>query len=156
MRSLRCDCADAAAGVCALGTWRVLAYVRFMRRISTLIMFLGWLVYGVMPALAACPMCDSSATIRAVIETTTAATHMRHMAAMSDDESMTLHAADRDQNPCKNGMAHLPSCAICLIVPPAIAIGDAKVLAFSYPAPESMRPLPDSVPAPTAPPPRLL
>lgn len=134
---------------------RFLAYVRFMRRISTLIMFLGWLVYGMMPALAACPMCASSATIQASIETT-AATHMRHMAAVSDHESMTPHAADRDQNPCKNGMVHLSFCAICLVVPPAIAVGDAKVLAFSYPAPGTMRVLPDSVPAPTPPPPRLL
>lgn len=148
-------CADAAAGVCALGMRRVLAYLRLMRRISTLIMLLGWLVYGTMPALAACPMCTSPAMTQASIETK-AASHMRHMAAMPDHESMTSHVANHDQNPCKGGMAHMPSCAACLVVPPALAIAGDKLVAFSYPAPGTMRALPDSVPAPTAPPPRLL
>lgn len=118
-------------------------------------MLLGWLVYGMMPALAACPMCDSPAMTKASVETM-AASHMRDMAAMPDHESMKSHVANHDQNPCKEGMAHMPSCAACLVVPPALATGGGKVLAFSYPAPGTMRALPDSVPAPMAPPPRLL
>lgn len=127
-----------------------------MRFFATLTMLIAWLFYGAMPALANCPICDSATAMPIV---TVGASMPDAMAGM-DHGSMTMHAnkviPDKTpDNPCAGGMAHVPSCAACLAVAPALAAADNAAPAFSYPAPTHGQRLTDSRPAPTAPPPRF-
>lgn len=113
-----------------------------MRLLAILTMLIAWLLFGAMPALANCPICDS-------------ATAMPVAAAMSMHSDMTQHQDRKPANPCAGGMVHVPSCAACLAVTPVLVAIDGKQHAFSYPAPASGQRLTDSRPEPTAPPPRF-
>jgi hypothetical protein len=123
-----------------------------MRFFATLTMLIAWLIYGAMPALAACPICDSEMTMPAA---SSVSMHDAMPGMAMDHGAMTQHADKKPDNPCAGGMAHVPSCAACLAVAPALTLDDGRVLAFSYPAPTHGQRLADSRPAPTAPPPRF-
>ncbi|WP_047463682.1 hypothetical protein [Rhizobium rhizogenes] len=126
-----------------------------MRFFATLTMLTAWLIYGAMPALAACPICDAEMAMPVAVSMT----EDNAMAGM-DHGSMAMHANSvipdkKPDNPCAGGMAHVPSCAACLAVAPSLMLDYGRVLAFSYPAPTHGQRLADSRPAPTAPPPRF-
>ncbi|MDL2408361.1 hypothetical protein PY650_22460 [Rhizobium calliandrae] len=128
-----------------------------MRLFAILTMLIAWLFYGAMPALAHCPICTSEIAMPVA---STMSMHEAMPGIAIDHGSMVVHADSaapdkRSDNPCADGMAHVPSCAACLAVAPLLTMGDGKALAFCYPAPTHAQPLADSRPAPTAPPPRF-
>ncbi|MDL2402772.1 hypothetical protein [Rhizobium mayense] len=128
-----------------------------MRFFAILTMLIAWLFYGAMPALANCPICTSEIAMPVA---STSGMHEAMPGMAMDHGSMAMHANSsaldkRSDNPCADGMAHVPSCAACLAVAPLLAADDGKALAFSYPAPAHGQRLADSRPAPTAPPPRF-
>lgn len=125
-----------------------------MRFFAILTMLIAWLFYGAMPALAKCPICDSAMTMPTISSKSMHAA-MADMSGMTDHGSMAMHTDKKPDNPCADGMAHVPSCAACLAVAPALAADNGKALAFSYPAPTHGQRLHDSRPTPTAPPPRF-
>jgi len=131
-----------------------------MRSFAILTMLIAWLFYGAMPALANCPICVSATTMP-VASTMSMHDAMADMPGMTMDHgSMAMHANStypdkKPDNPCADGMAHVPSCAACLAAMPSLMADDGKALAFSYPAPAHGQRLHDSRPAPTAPPPRF-
>ncbi len=125
-----------------------------MRLFAILTMLIAWLIYGAMPALATCPICDSEMTMSVTASMSMDDT-MAGMHGMADHSAMTKQADKKPDNPCAGGMAHVPSCAACLAVAPSLTLDDGRVLAFSYPAPTHGQRLADSRPAPTAPPPRF-
>lgn len=122
-----------------------------MRAIAILTMFVAWLIYGAMPALGSCPMCDQSIPQQQV-------TSMQ-MAGMSMPASpISLPAVDGQHSKTASPMdclGHIAFCAFCLIVPPLAAIAEARSTAYSYPAPSLAHPLQDARPAPASPPPRF-
>ncbi len=126
---------------------------RMSRYLAILTMVIAWLIYGAMPALADCPICD--AEISMPMSSDMASPHM--MDGMSGmDMHDSAHAGGHKSNPCSGDMAHVSFCAACLIVPPSVTIDSGRQLAFAYPAPAISSPLRDNRPAPAAPPPRLL
>lgn len=121
-----------------------------MRLLAILTMMIAWMLYGAMPVLASCPVCDSVAAMPA------ASTMSMHdgMAGMTGHGDMAQHHEKKPENPCAGGMAHVASCAACLALMPTLVIEDGKH-AFSYPAPAPSQRLAGSRPQPTAPPPRF-
>jgi hypothetical protein len=119
------------------------------RHFAILTMILAWLIYGAMPALADCPICDSGLSMTSSMASATPMDGMSGMDMHGDDEHVS-HGA----NPCSGDMAHMSVCAACLIMPPFVAVDAGKPFAFAYPAPALSDPLRDSRPAPLAPPPR--
>jgi hypothetical protein len=124
-----------------------------MRLFAIWTMLIAWLFYGAMPALANCPVCDSETGTPAISSVNINGV-MAGMPGM-DHGSMAIHTDKKPDNPCSEGMAHVPSCAACLAMAPWLAVDDGKAPAFSYPAPAHGQRLHDSRPAPTAPPPRF-
>jgi hypothetical protein len=118
-----------------------------MRVLAILTMLIAWLLYGAMPALANCLVCDSAMSMRA---TATMSMHDD----MADHADIAQHQQKKPENPCTGGMAHMASCAACLALTPTLAIEGAKNT-FSYPAPAPSQRLADLRPQPTAPPPRF-
>ncbi len=125
----------------------------FMRLLAILSMVIAWLLYGAMPVLASCPICDS---VGAMPAASTMSIHetMADMPGMASHSDMAQHQEKKPQNPCAGGMAHVASCAACLALTSTLMAEEGK-RAFSYPAPEPGQRLADSRPQPTAPPPRL-
>lgn len=125
----------------------------FMRLLAILTMLVAWLLYGAMPALANCPVCDSAAAMPA-----TASMNMHQgmadMPGMAGHGDMAEHQGKKPENPCAGGMAHVASCAACLALTPALAAASGKQT-FSYPAPMQGQRLAGSRPQPMAPPPRF-
>ncbi|RUM26065.1 hypothetical protein EFQ99_07190 [Rhizobium vallis] len=120
-----------------------------MRTLALVTMVFSWLVYSAMSAWAGCPTCASMNT-RVVIE---AGVH-HQMADM--DMPRAADKTDPLKDPCTTGdTAHMPVCAACLLLPPAVTVADSGKSAFAYPAPALARALDDNRPAPQAPPPRL-
>ncbi|RUL96037.1 hypothetical protein [Rhizobium chutanense] len=120
-----------------------------MRTFRLMTMLLGWLVYSAMSAWAGCPTC-ASMNAPAAVET-----GMHHqMAGMDMPETADKTAPSKD--PCASGnAAHMPLCAACLLLPPAVAVTDGQKSVFGYPAPALARALDDNRPVPQPPPPRL-
>jgi hypothetical protein len=118
------------------------------RYLAILMMIFAWLLYGAMPALAECPICDPVAFGHGMASSA----DMVGMSGMAMP-STTKHSDD-NRNPCSGDMAHVSFCAACLILPPSLAIDTAKRTSFSYPAPGPADPLSDTSSQPTAPPPR--
>ena len=118
----------------------------FMRFFAILTMLIAWLLYGAMPALANCPVCDSVTAMPAA--------SAMDMPGMTDHGRMAAHQDKKPENPCAGGMAHVPSCAACLAIAPTLAVADGKHV-FSYPVPALGQRLAGSRPQPMAPPPRF-
>ena len=120
------------------------------RPFAIALMIIAWLLYGAMPTLAECPICDSAVPMSA---------EMAQSPVMEGMSGMSMHgdggSAGHRSNPCAGDMAHVAFCAACLILPPSIAIDTDRPLAFSYPTPGLSDPLHDNRPVPLAPPPRL-
>jgi hypothetical protein len=120
-----------------------------MRVLAILTMLIAWLLYGAMPALANCPVCDSA------MSTPQAATmNMADMPGMAGHANMAEPKEKKPENPCAGGMAHVASCAACLALTPALAAESGKPIA-SYPVPAPGQRLFGSRPQPMAPPPRF-
>ncbi|GAC1041756.1 hypothetical protein [Rhizobium sp. No.120] len=122
-----------------------------MRLLAILTTMIAWMLYGAMPVLASCPICDSVAAIPAA-STMTMHGGMAHTPGMAGHGDM--HQEKKPENPCAGGMAHVASCAACLALTPTLMADEGKQ-AVSYPAPAPGQRLADSRPQPTAPPPRL-
>ncbi|MBB4234776.1 hypothetical protein [Rhizobium esperanzae] len=121
-----------------------------MRTLALITMVLGWLVYSAMSAWAGCPTC---ASMTAPVAVETGSVH-HQMAGMDMPEGAAKTAPLKD--PCTTGnSAHMPLCAACLLLPPAVTVMDGGKSVFGYPAPVPVRALDDNHPAPQAPPPRL-
>lgn len=121
----------------------------FMRVFAILTMLIAWVLYGAMPALANCPVCES------VMSTPQAASmNMADMPDIAGHANMAEPQQKKPENPCAGGMAHVASCAACLALMPTLAIEGGKH-AFSYPAPAPGQRLTGSQLQPTAPPPRF-
>lgn len=121
-----------------------------MRFFAILTMLIAWLFYGAMPALASCPICDSEMAMPAA--STVSMTDMHGMAGHGD---MAQYREKKPENPCAGGMAHVPSCAACLAVTPALAAADSRQHVFSYPVPAPVQRLAGARPEPMSPPPRF-
>lgn len=121
-----------------------------MRALALITMFFGWLVYSTLSAWAGCPTC-ASMTMPVQIETSTTHHHMDGM-SMAD---MTPQK-DSAKDPCSTGVAHMPLCAACMVLPPIDLVANGGKPVFAYPAPALDRVLRDNRPAPQAPPPRFL
>jgi hypothetical protein len=123
------------------------------RHLAILMMIFAWLIYGAMPALAECPICDSGMPMPGIASST-------GMTGMGDMSGMAMGApashTGEKSNPCSGDMAHVSFCAACLILPPALAIDTAKISAFSYPEPALSDPFTGDRPQPMAPPPRFI
>ncbi|SCB33031.1 hypothetical protein [Rhizobium hainanense] len=124
-----------------------------MRLIAMLTMLIAWLLYGAMPALASCPVCDSTMPMP-VTATMSMNDGMGDMPGMTGHGDMAQHHEKKPENPCAGGMAHVASCAACLALTPTLSIEEANNT-FSYPAPAPSQRLAGSRPQPTAPPPRF-
>lgn len=127
-----------------------------MRAFALMTMFFGWLVYSTMSAWAGCPTC---ALMNMAVQAEAGLAHfhtggmdMGGMVSKSDMSAKNNSAKD----PCDTGVAHMPLCAACMVVPPADFIADGGRAAFAYPAPAPDRPLRGNRPAPQAPPPRFI
>ncbi|MBY5459612.1 hypothetical protein EHI47_21985 [Rhizobium leguminosarum] len=121
-----------------------------MRTLALITMFLGWLVYSAMSAWAGCPTC-ASMNAPAAIET-----GMHHKMAGMDMPQVAEKAAPSKKDPCASGnAAHMPLCAACLLLPPAVTVMASGKSIFGYPAPALARALDDNKPTPQPPPPRL-
>ncbi len=121
-----------------------------MRLFSIATMMLAWLTYGTMFAWAGCPMCASMSQPAAVSMTM----QHHHMPGMDMDE--TVKGSAPEKNPCAaGGMAHMPLCSACLIVPVDVIVHAGGKQAFSYPSLAIALAFPGARPAPQAPPPRL-
>ncbi|MBY5399296.1 hypothetical protein HFN01_31230 [Rhizobium leguminosarum] len=120
-----------------------------MRMLALITMFLGWLVYSAMSAWAGCPTC-ASMNAPVVVEN-----GMHHeMAGMDMPQVAEKTALSKD--PCAAGnAAHMPLCAVCLLLPPTVTVMDGGKPIFAYPAPALARALDDDKPTPRPPPPRL-
>ena len=121
-----------------------------MRFFAILTMLIAWLLYGAMPALANCPVCDSVTAMPAA----SAMDMHESMPGMTDHGQMAQQQDKKPENPCAGGMAHVPSCAACLAIAPTLAVADGKHV-FSYPVPALGQRLAGSRPQPMAPPPRF-
>ncbi|TAU82271.1 hypothetical protein [Rhizobium leguminosarum] len=120
-----------------------------MRMLALITMFLGWLVYSGMSAWAGCPTCASMNAPVAVEN------GMHHQMAGVDRPEAADKAAPL-KDPCATGnSAHMPLCAACLLLPPAVTVMDDGKSIFGYPAPALARALDDDKPTPQPPPPRL-
>jgi hypothetical protein len=121
-----------------------------MRALALITMFFGWLVYSTMSAWAGCPTC-ASMNMSVQADSSTAHHHMEGMAmpdmAAKDDSAKDL---------CSTGIAHMPLCAACVVLPATATIPDGGKHVFAYPAPALDRALRDNRPAPQAPPPRFI
>jgi len=117
-----------------------------MRALAILTMLIAWLLYGAMPALANCPVCDSAMSMPQ------AAT--MGMAGMAGHADTAGPEEKKPENPCAGGMAHVASCAACLALTPVVAVEGGKHL-ISYPVPAPGQRLFGSRPKPMAPPPRF-
>jgi hypothetical protein len=85
-----------------------------MRIFSIAAMIVAWLIYGTMFAWAGCPMCASMSQPAAVDMAAGELHH--HMPDMEMGE--TVKVSEREKNPCADGgMAHMPLCSACLVVP---------------------------------------
>ncbi len=124
-----------------------------MRFLAILTMVVAWLVYGAMPALANCPICDS---VPAMAAASAMNMHgdMADMTGMTGHGDVAQHHGKKPENPCAGGMGHVASCAACLALAPALPLESGKH-AFSYPAPAPGQRLADARPQPAAPPPRF-
>ncbi|MGO6696143.1 hypothetical protein ACCS54_31100 [Rhizobium johnstonii] len=120
-----------------------------MRMLALIAMCLGWLVYSAMSAWAGCPTC---ASMNAPVAVETGMHHEMHGMAMSGAERKTEPSKD----PCAAGnAAHMPLCAVCLLLPPTVTVMDGGKSIFGYPPPALARALDDDKPTPQPPPPRL-
>ncbi|MBN8950302.1 MULTISPECIES: hypothetical protein [unclassified Rhizobium] len=124
-----------------------------MRVLAILTMLIAWLLYGAMPALANCPVCDSAMSMPA---TATMSAHdgMVDMPGMAGHANIGEPKEKKPDNPCAGGMAHVASCAACLALTPALVIEGGKQI-VSYPVPAPGQRLFGARPQPTAPPPRF-
>ncbi|OAV53054.1 hypothetical protein A6U98_30320 [Rhizobium sp. WYCCWR10014] len=120
-----------------------------MRTLALIPMLLGWLAYGAMSAWAGCPTC-ASMNVPVAVETT------MHHEMHGVDMPGAAGKADPSKDPCATGKsAHMPLCAACLLLPPAVTVMDGEKSIFGYPAPALARALDDEKPTPQPPPPRL-
>lgn len=120
-----------------------------MRMLALIAVFLGWLVYSAMSAGAGCPTC---ASMNAPVAVETGMHHEMHGMAMSEAVGKT----EPSKGPCASGNStHMPLCAACLLLPPAVTVTDGGKPTFSYPAPAPAHALDDDKPTPQSPPPRL-
>lgn len=123
-----------------------------MRMLALITMFLGWLVYSAMSAWAACPTCASMNALTAVDSGS-----MHHEMAGVHMPKEAGRATAPLKDPCASGnSAHMPLCAACLLLPPAVMAVAGGKADFGYPTPPLARALDDNRPAPQAPPPRLV
>ncbi len=121
-----------------------------MRAFALISMIFAWLVYGTLSAWAGCPTC---ASMTMQVQAKASVAH-HHTEGMTMPE---MAAKDRSaKDPCATGVAHMPLCAACLVLPPADLLADGGRHVFAYPSPALDRALSDNRPAPQAPPPRLV
>ncbi|MDM9626508.1 hypothetical protein QTL95_11420 [Rhizobium sp. S152] len=122
-----------------------------MRFFAISTMMLAWLTYGTMFAWAGCPMCASMSQ-QAAVDMAAGKAH-QHMPGMETGETVKVSAPAK--NPCAaGGMAHMPLCSACLVVPVDVIVHTDGKQIFSYPSPAIALALPGARPAPQAPPPR--
>jgi hypothetical protein len=121
-----------------------------MRALALMTMFFGWLVYSTLSAWAGCPTCASMST---AVQTEASMTH-HHMSGMAMPDMAAK--ADSAKDPCSTGVAHMPLCAACMVLPPADLLADGGKHVFAYPSPALDRALRDNRPTPQAPPPRFV
>jgi len=128
-----------------------------MSRFAAIVMFLAWLLYGAMPAVAT-PLIPVSAVQAAPIEHD----HSQHRGPGQHDHGKTaetakaVHAHGDTQQPCPHGgkTCVMPFCAACLTLLPAIIIRDDSRFVHAYPVPAIEQALVSPAPAPLTPPPR--
>lgn len=113
-------------------------------------MFFGWLVYSTLSAWAGCPTC---ASMNMAVQTKASMTH-HHMEGMAMPDMAAK--ADSAKDPCSTGIAHMPLCAACMVLPPTDLLADGGKHVFAYPSPALDRALRDNRPVPQAPPPRFI
>jgi hypothetical protein len=123
-----------------------------MRRFAILTMLFAWLLYGAMPALGACPMCNWTVAV----QTQSEMSMPLDMAGMSGHDAMAASHVRAESTPCDGAMGHASFCPACLVIPQVVAVHGDKPLAVSYPAPGLVNPLSDNSPAPASPPPRYV
>ncbi|MCB5203095.1 hypothetical protein LH464_11495 [Neorhizobium sp. T786] len=121
-----------------------------MSRLAAMLMFLSWLLYGAMPAMASVPV-------------TTSMQHTAHAASLEVQPSAhqdhahakAVQAAD-ESPPCPHGgkSCITPLCAACLTIVPYAAEGCGGALHLSGPVPDLTRALVASEPGPLERPPR--
>ncbi|MBB3656366.1 hypothetical protein FHX15_001579 [Rhizobium sp. BK650] len=113
-------------------------------------MFFGWLVYSTMSAWAGCPTC---ASMSMAVQAEAGSPH-HHADGMNMAE--VAAKANSAKDPCATGIAHMPLCAACMVLPVADLFADGGKHVFAYPSPALDRALRDTKPAPQAPPPRFI
>ncbi|MFB9950461.1 hypothetical protein ACFFP0_16505 [Rhizobium puerariae] len=124
-----------------------------MSRVTAIFMFLAWLLYGAMPAMAvpSMPMAQ---------QTTATQDHSRHHGQGKTVETVetakAMHSHGEAQKPCPHGgkTCAMPFCAACLTLLPEIAASHDGPPGYAYPAPAMERALVAPAPAPLTPPPR--
>lgn len=121
-----------------------------MRPFALMTMFFGCLVYSTMSAWAGCPTC---ASMTMAVQAEASVPH-HHADGMDMRDMAAKDSSAKD--PCATGVAHMPLCAACMVLPPADLIADGGKHVFAYPSPALDRVLRDSRPAPQAPPPRFI
>jgi hypothetical protein len=115
-------------------------------------MFLAWLFYGAMPAMAGQPLASPTFDHPAI----SIQQHSGHSDHMAEAKAGASEHHKSSQKPCPHGAKNcvMPFCAACVTLLPEPAQADGKHFAFSYPTPEPAQALISGGPAPLDPPPR--
>jgi hypothetical protein len=126
--------------------------MRDMSRLAEMLMFLSWLLYGAIPAMASAPV-------------TAPPEHAAHAASMETPSSAhqghghvsAASQADHERPPCPHGgrTCITPLCAACLTILPRAAGVREGLQHVSYPVPDLAQTLTPSDPGPLERPPRL-
>ncbi|OHV75829.1 hypothetical protein [Rhizobium sp. LCM 4573] len=122
-----------------------------MSRLAPLLMFLAWLLYGAMPAMASQPV-----AMPTFDHTAAAQQHSGHGNHLAKAKADATEHHENSQKPCPHGAKNcvMPFCAACVTLLPEPLQAGGKHFTFSYPAPEPVQALISAGPAPIDPPPR--
>jgi|UPI00069A5685 hypothetical protein len=123
-----------------------------MSRLAPLLMFLAWLFYGAMPAMAAQPLAVTALDHAAA----SAQQHSGHGDHVVKAKADVAEHHKNSQKPCPHGAKNcvMPFCAACVTLLPEPLQAGGKHFTFSYPAPDLVRALISAEAAPIDPPPR--
>ena len=138
-----------------------------MKQFAAMMMFLSWLLYGAMPAMADMPMAGpaTNTNIGAVMADHDMPGHVmsghaspEHSGHGNIAQSNPMHGEKQQPCPHKSDGAGkicvAPFCSACLVMPPHIVFSDSGRFVHGYPRPETGPSLVVSGPAPLIPPPR--
>lgn len=110
-------------------------------------MFVGWVLYCTMPAMASfAPVADTTTHVSVPLATQDHAAMGHGDTAGNDGSGGCPH--------CGSGMDHVPFCAACLVLPPAAFFYESGKSPRAAVAPQPMRIPVAAIPAPPEPPPR--